>query len=64
MHERIETLLHQLDEAIALMAELRTSDPVSIEAFDALKQARALTALAFAPGTEGLAPPMNPTTSA
>jgi len=47
MEQKSESLLHRLDQSIALMTELRTPDPVSIAAFDALKQARALIARAF-----------------
>ncbi|HVS52818.1 MAG TPA: hypothetical protein VHD62_10720 [Opitutaceae bacterium] len=48
MHETTECLLSRLDESIALMTKLRTGDPVNTVAFDALKQARALVARAFA----------------
>jgi hypothetical protein len=48
MHHKSDSLLENMDESIALMAELRSSDPVSTAAFDALKQARALIAQAFA----------------
>jgi len=48
MEPKPESLLNRLDQSIALMTELRTPDPVSIAAFDALKQARALIARAFA----------------
>ena len=48
MHEKSQSLLHRLDQSIALMSELRTPDPASVAAFDALKQARALIAQAFA----------------
>lgn len=47
MHHKSESLLENMDRSIALMAELRTPDPVTIAAFDALKQARALIARAF-----------------
>jgi hypothetical protein len=47
MDHKPESLLSRLDQSIALMTELRTPDPVSIAAFDALKQARALIARAF-----------------
>jgi hypothetical protein len=47
MEQKSESLLNRLDQSIALMTELRTPDPVSIAAFDALKQARALIARAF-----------------
>lgn len=47
MEEKPESLLYRLDQSIALMTELRTPDPVSIAAFAALKQARALIAKAF-----------------
>ncbi len=48
MQDKSQTLLDRLDESIALMAQLRTADPVSTAAFDALKQARALIARALA----------------
>jgi hypothetical protein len=48
MQHKPESLLQNMDESIALMAQLRTPDPVSAAAFDALKQARALIAQAFA----------------
>ena len=48
MHQKSESLLDRLHQSIALMSELRTPDPVSTAAFDALKQARALIARALA----------------
>lgn len=48
MEQKSESLLSRLDQSIALMTELRTPDPVTIAAFDALKQARALIERAFA----------------
>ncbi len=47
MHDKRATLLDRLDESIALMSTLRTPDPVSTAAYDALKQARALIAQAL-----------------
>ncbi len=47
MHDKRGTLLDRLDESLALMATLRTPDPVSTAAYDALKQARALIAQAL-----------------
>jgi hypothetical protein len=48
MEQKSESLLNRLDQSISLMSELRTPDPVSTAAFDALKQARALIAQALA----------------
>lgn len=47
MHDKSESLLLRLDQSIALMAEMRTPDPASAAAHDALKQARALIARAL-----------------
>ena len=43
-----DSLLHQLDDSIALFTKLRTPDATCVAAFDALKQARALVARAIA----------------
>lgn len=42
------SLLSNLDQSIATFAAIRTPDSVSTAAFDTLKQARAMIALAFA----------------
>jgi hypothetical protein len=54
VNEKREFLLQRLDDSIALLASLRTSEPLCTAAFDTLKQARALTARAFATETHSV----------
>lgn len=43
MHDiRSESVLCALDRSLTLFAQLRTPDPVSVAAYDTLKQARAM----------------------
>jgi hypothetical protein len=44
---RIHSLYTALDEAVEILAEIRTSDATCVAAFDTLKQARALVARVF-----------------